>query len=180
MKKAVDVNLSHLSIKSSYSTSQDSMVDDFYSPCLANSVRYDRAVGYFSSAVFVLIHAALGQFIENQGQIRIICSPEMSNEDADAIKSGDANTQEIIEKSLNSDLLDWNKTFENIAPSSLLRRLIESKIVDFRFAVPRAGKGIYHPKVGLFLDDMGNSVSFNVFSSISESIVPATFACPVN
>ena len=161
MKKAVDVNLSHLSIKSSYSTSQDSMVDDFYSPCLANSVRYDRAVGYFSSAVFVLIHAALGQFIENQGQIRIICSPEMSNEDADAIKSGDANTQEIIEKSLNSDLLDWNKTFENIAPSSLLRRLIESKIVDFRFAVPRAGKGIYHPKVGLFLDDMGNSVSFN-------------------
>jgi superfamily II DNA or RNA helicase len=137
------------------------MVDDFYSPCLANSVRYDRAVGYFSSAVFVLIHVALGQFIENQGQIRIICSPEMSNEDADAIKSGDANTQEIIEKSLNSDLMDWNKTFESIAPSSLLKRLIESKILDFRFAVPRAGKGIYHPKVGLFFDVMGNSVSFN-------------------
>jgi superfamily II DNA or RNA helicase len=161
MTKELDFNLSHLTIKGSYSTSQDSMVDDFYSPCLANSVRYNRAVGYFSSAVFVLIHAALGQFVENHGQIRIICSPEMSNEDADAIKSGNANTQEIIEKSINSDLMDWNKTFESIAPSSLLRRLIESKIVDFRFAVPRAGKGIYHPKVGLFLDEMGNSISFN-------------------
>jgi len=161
MTKELGVNLSTLTIKGSYSTSQDSMVDDFYSPCLANSVRYDRAVGYFSSAVFVLIRVALSQFIENHGQIRIICSPEMSNEDADAIKTGDDRTQEIIEKSLYSDLLDWNKTFENIAPSSLLRRLIESKIVDFRFAVPRAGKGIYHPKVGLFLDEIGNSVSFN-------------------
>jgi hypothetical protein len=104
------------------------MVDDFYSPCLSNSIRYDRAVGYFSSAVFVLIHAALGQFIENQGKIRIICSPEMSNEDAEAIKSGDSNVHKIIENSIESDLSDWNKTFESIAPSSLLRRLIELKI----------------------------------------------------
>jgi len=154
-------NLSSVNFKGSYSTSQDSMVDDFYSPCLSNSIKYDRAVGYFSSAVFVLIHAALGQFIENQGKIRIICSPEMSNEDAEAIKSGDSNINKIIENSIESDLLDWNKTFENIAPSSLLRRLIELKIVDFRFAVPLAGKGIYHPKVGLFFDQNGNGVSFN-------------------
>ena len=161
MTEELKINLSLLSVKGSYSTSQDSMVDDFYSPCLAHSVKYDRAVGYFSSAVFMLVHAALGRFIENRGQIRIICSPEMSNEDADAIKSGDATSRERIEKSIESDLLDWNKTFESIAPSSLLRRLIELKIVDFRFAVPRTGKGIYHPKVGLFHDGLGNAISFN-------------------
>jgi len=153
--------LDHLSLKSSYSTSQDSMVDDFYAPCLANSLRYDRAVGYFSSAVFILIHAALGKFIENGGKIRIICSPELNNEDAEAIKSGASNVNEIIEKSIESDLTDWNKTFENGIPSNLLRKLIEHKILDFRFAVPLTGKGIYHPKVGLFYDDTENTVSFN-------------------
>lgn len=157
----LESNLTSLSLKSSYSTSQDSMADDFYSPCLSHSISYDRAVGYFSSAIFILVHAALGKFLENKGKIRIICSPELSKEDAEAIQSGALTIEDVVEKTLESDLINWNKTFESTAPSSLLRRLVEANIVDFRFAVPLIGNGIYHPKVGVFIDKQNNAVSFN-------------------
>lgn len=148
-------------LKSSYSSSQDSLTEDFYVPCLNVSNRYDRAVGYFSSAVFLLIQTTLPNFVMRGGKMRIICSPELSIEDANAIQKGSQDINKVLVESLLEELQVWDQTFDSKAPSSLLRNLVSAGVLSFRLAVPSHGRGIYHPKVGVMHDDKGNSISFN-------------------
>jgi superfamily II DNA or RNA helicase len=150
-----------LLLKDSYTTSQDSMVDDFYLPCLRIANQYDRAVGYFSSAIFILISESLLPFIENGGKMRLICSPELSNEDAIAIKEGSKKIGDIAAERLLNELENWDSSFGKKVPSSLLRGLVASGILEIRIAVPTIGSGIYHPKLGIFSDQSGRMISFN-------------------
>ena len=154
-------SLQDIVYKESYKSTQDSVIDDFYLPCLSSSIKYDRAVGYFSSGIYNLIHVALSDFYKNGGKIRIICSPELNNADFEAVSQGVETDLSVTEKSLENDLRDFDEVFGQNVPSSLLKAFIEKGFVEIRFAVPTSGEGIYHPKLGIFQDSQGNSVSFN-------------------
>ena len=47
-------NLRDVMLKLSYHKGEDDIAAEFYLPCMRRSHRYDRAVGFFSSSVFVL------------------------------------------------------------------------------------------------------------------------------
>lgn len=68
-----------------YSTGRNDLYSDFYSPAMARSAYYDRAVGYFRSTVFNLTGVAVAQFALRGGHIRLVCSPDMSMTDVQAI-----------------------------------------------------------------------------------------------
>ena len=67
--------------QTTYSTDKDNIVADFYHPCLERSTAYWRAVGYFSSKVLALISPAIEQFYDQNGKMRIVASPALSEED---------------------------------------------------------------------------------------------------
>ena len=46
--------LTDLSLKQAYHKPEDDIAHTFYLPCLAVAQTYDRAVGYFSSAIYAL------------------------------------------------------------------------------------------------------------------------------
>ncbi|MBM3681913.1 MAG: hypothetical protein FJW84_00440 [Actinobacteria bacterium] len=140
-------NLQEIVYKESYKSTQDSVINDFYLPCLSSSIKYDRAVGYFSSGIFNLIHVALSEFYNNGGKIRIICSPELTNADFEAVSQGIETDLSITEKSLENDLKDFDEVFGQNVPSSLLKAFIEKGFVEIRFAVPTSGEGIYHSEL---------------------------------
>lgn len=76
------MTLRDITYKSSYSkANNDDIAGTFYIPTLAISKRYDRATGYFGSTIFLLSWEGLKPFIINNGKMRIICSPYLSNED---------------------------------------------------------------------------------------------------
>ena len=54
IKKQQMSSLQNVLLKEEYRTGESDLVQDFYLPCLQNSIRYDRAVGYFRSSVFLL------------------------------------------------------------------------------------------------------------------------------
>jgi hypothetical protein len=54
----------------SYSTSKDNLFEDFYVPALERSTRYDRAAGFFSSAILALAPLAFSSFIAGGGRMR--------------------------------------------------------------------------------------------------------------
>ena len=70
-----------------YSSSQN-ISADFFVPCLQVSCSYDRAVGYFSSTFYAIIGMPLASFAERGGKMRLVCSPELSAEDIEAIAEG--------------------------------------------------------------------------------------------
>ena len=116
----------------------------------AEAKNYWRAVGYFSSSALESLGAPLGDFIRNGGHIRLITSVQLSEADIKAIHNG-AVKQEIcaerIEKIIEHDFADG-------IGNGVIRlvRLLEIGRLKIQIAVPNTGSGIYHEKIGLFID----------------------------
>ena len=150
----------------SYNKAEHDIAEMFYLPCMRNSVLYDRISGYFGSTIYIIAWEALREFIENNGKMRLICSPYVSDEDAAALSEGySAKNNEILAKALEEEMEDlFNNTFLT-APAKLLAYMILEGIMDIKIAVPTGiespnARRLFHDKVGLFTDSEGNKVGF--------------------
>ena len=132
----------------------------FYKPCLENSTKYDRAVGYFRSSIFAIVGKPFIQFARNGGKARFICSPSVTEEDALAITSGYVLRKEVMEKSLARDLNELFNDESLKTRTELLATLIKCGNLDIKLALRTSGNGIYHEKIGIFQDAFGHRVSF--------------------
>src|SRR5690625_1486436 len=94
------MSLKSIPFQYKYRSNQDQLYKDFYHPCLMESIRYDRAAGYFSSYSLRTLAHGLEYFLFNEGKIRIVANPVLSNEDIEAIDKGYKAKSDIIEQSL--------------------------------------------------------------------------------
>lgn len=168
------MSLKSIPLIGTYRTSDNDLLSEFYIPCLANSIKYDRAVGYFNSSILNYISNGLYQFILNNGKMRLVCGVELSNQDFQAIKEG-YSYRKIIEQNLNKqvDLLLENHDQANIKN---LCWLIKTGNLDIKIAIRKLDdlnidinniNIIYHEKFGIFTDSLGNKVVFA--GSLNES-----------
>jgi superfamily II DNA or RNA helicase len=161
----VSIPFTDLSISDSYASVSSQLLTDFYIPLLQNASTYNRAAGFFSSGIFTVVEAALSEFVQNGGVMRLICSPRLERTDFEAISN--QNGLDQVSSLLMADLNAWDASVGNNSPSSLLRRLLSRGALDIRIAVPRDGYGIFHEKTGVFNDRFGNQVAFN--GSVNET-----------
>jgi superfamily II DNA or RNA helicase len=156
-----------------YTSDANDIARDFYIPCLRESVAYDRITGFFSSTVFHLLHSALAVFVtENQGSMRLLCSPRLSGPDADSLLFGyAARTNAHLVATLRAEL-DEMLVSTHAAGTRLLAALVASGRLDIKLArvaasVSEADKRMFHDKVGVFTDAAGDVVGFR--GSLNES-----------
>jgi len=163
-------SLSSLSLQPAYHKGEDDIAEDFYLPCMKRSVRYDRAIGYFRSSIYLIAWDSLRRFVKNGGKMRIICSPEMADSDSEAIKRGyEARTDEQVAKSLQNTIQEMLASNTLCKPTMVLASLVAKGIVEFKIATfdktssPRHSR-LFHDKVGIFCDhqkeENGNVVVF--------------------
>ncbi|ESA37379.1 dna phosphorothioation system restriction enzyme [Leptolyngbya sp. Heron Island J] len=69
------MTLQDVAIHEDYRSDRNDLICDFYVPCLSQSVRYDRAVGFFSSTSMAAVACGLATFIRAEGKMRLIASP---------------------------------------------------------------------------------------------------------
>jgi superfamily II DNA or RNA helicase len=155
-----------LKIENHYGSSVSELLDDFYIPVIEHAVQYDRAAGYFSSAIFTAIEASLSKFVSKNGKLRIVCSPFLSVEDAMAINDEITNAE--VARRLEKQLDDWDNAVGNNSPSSILRRLIQKGNLEIKIAVPISGSGLFHDKFGVLTDSAGEQIAFE--GSVNESL----------
>lgn len=151
--------LQDLSLQTSYRSGRDALLDDFYVPCLQESVKYDRAVGYFSSTLYQVVGLAFTDFARRGGHLRLICSPALTPEDFDAMKEA----EEIGRRAQESVREDLERLLNNPAALSatrLLATLIANEIMEVRIAFADKPSGLFHDKLGVFEDAEGKRVSF--------------------
>lgn len=153
-------DLTVLDLKTEYRSLKENPVRDFYRPCLLNSIIYKRAVGYFRSTVYNVIGASSIEFARRGGRTELICSPEMSEEDVDSIALGYARKSEIIAQRLTQQIDFLMSSEETAFNTRLLATLVSLGALEIKVAVRADRKGLYHEKIGIFLDGIGNSVSF--------------------
>lgn len=161
-------------LKLEYSSDVDDIANVFVKPCMENASIYDRLTGYFSSSIYILIWPALKEFIKRGGKIRIICSPVLYSNDADALSTGyKYRLENSIEDELNNELRDLFSNKILSKPAKLLACLVGLKVIDVRIVntnIPDnpAIKRLFHEKVGIFRDEEGTAVVFR--GSMNETL----------
>jgi superfamily II DNA or RNA helicase len=136
------------------------MARDFFEPCLAHAVEYDRAVGYFRSSVFLVLGDAVLDFVQRGGKIRFVCSPELGADDLAALEEGYDQRVNILGSLLEEEVADLLRSDATKAPTELLATLVALNVLDLRIAVRPPSHGMYHEKIGVIRDAVGDAVSF--------------------
>lgn len=164
------MGLRKLEIKSEYRTKLDNIPRDFIIPLLKEGISYKRAVGFFSSSALLEISKGIGSLASRGGHIKLIASPKLSEEDVEAISAGYEDRKEILRGVVLRELpkLDSLNSTEKDR-FNLLAYLIANGIMDIRIAFvdDGSGIGIYHEKLAIVEDELGDRVVFT--GSMNES-----------
>ena len=153
------MNYKDLDIKKSYiSYGDDNITSAFLNPVLEHTKRYRRSVGFFSSSVFVPIMDGIIAMCRNGGEIQLIASPNLNEDDINAINLGYQKREEIIANAFSRDFCSVIDNLED-PQLQLLVELIAEGTLDIKIAVT-AGVGIYHDKLGILDDFDGNTIVF--------------------
>lgn len=157
---ALGGDLSEFAYETEYRTSDSDLATEFYTPCLLRASRYDRAVGYFRSSVFAVSGSGVLDFAQRGGRIRLVCSPDITPEDWDAIERGHEDRERALAAALARELDRLLESVETLQHTETLATLIRLGILELRVAVRPPSQGIFHEKIGIFTDCWGNVVSF--------------------
>ena len=167
------MSFQELDIKKEYRSLLDSVAKDFYIPLLSQAVKYQRAVGFFSSSSLVEISKGISELAKNGGKIQLVASPYLSDEDIEAIKSGYAMRDQVVKEAIRREMTEGKTPFEK-ARLNLLANLISDNVLDIKIAFTEDSDrmGMYHEKMGIITDAEGNRVAFA--GSMNESATAMT------
>lgn len=150
--------LSDLNIKISYRSNEDNMVRDFYNPVLSEAIKYKRAVGYFTLASLINASQGLSNLISNGGNVEIIASPKLTEEDINTINMGYKMKEDVYLDAMIRELSDITSPVEKEKLNYIATLIADSRL-DIKIAVME-NYGAYHEKFGLIEDIEGNKIMF--------------------
>ena len=138
------------------------LAKSFYVPCLAQSVKYDRAVGYFTSDSLKLAARGLVSFVKRPGsKMRLVASPVLNDADELAFRSKvpaeySSFIMQIVAKSFEAAVDQASSNH-----LEFMAWMIEQGKLEVKLAYRPNHKGIYHEKIGVFTDEYDVSVAFS-------------------
>lgn len=151
--------LQKIKFKPIYRTHKDSINRDFYVPCYTESIRLERAAGFFSLHSLTLSIDGIIRFVQKKGQIKLICSPDLSPSDAELIDACICLDSSHITKSLINTITDSILSDEELDQLDVICNMICEGKLEIKIAYQPLG--IFHEKFGIFVDEAGNKVYFN-------------------
>lgn len=158
----------HLNIEQSYiSRGDNNITDSFLNPVLKCTKEYKRSVGFFSSGVIDAVMDGVLTLARNGGSIKLISSPQLSEEDVKAISIGYEQKKKLISNAFSRDFIREIEKLSNLR-LQILCDLIRKGILDIRIAIT-ADTGIYHDKLGILKGFDGNVIVFYGSSNSSYS-----------
>ena len=163
------MSLRNIDLKNEYRSKIDNVVRDFYIPVLKESIKYQRAVGYFSSSALVTLSSGICSLVQNGGNIEIIASPYLQSQDIEAIKDGLKRKDDVLKEALFRELKEAKGKFEQ-ARLNLLSNLIAAGKLNIKIAFMESNDtiGMFHEKLGLMYDSDNNVIAFS--GSMNESV----------
>lgn len=154
-------------IKSSYDTGDGNPLDEFYIPVLGESVKYDRIAGFFSSSSLAIAARGIAGLIRNNGRMRMIASPNLSESDIRVLEDTATNPSVYLEMKILSDLENIEDSFQEDHLAAL-GWMIANGFLHLKLAYvvekenySEKSNALFHQKVGILEDYDGNQLSFS-------------------
>jgi len=172
-------NLSKITLKSTYSSDNDNVIRDFIVSCMKESIAYRRGVGYFTSASLVVAARGISHLVHNGGTVKLIASPNLTEQDIEALNTGYHEPQSILQDCISRE---FEPTESQIRRDrfTALAWLVASGHLQFKIAtrVDADGTplpGIYHEKIGILSDPHENHVAFSGSANETEAAYIANY-----
>ena len=142
-----------------YRSGEQNILKEFYEPALATAVRYDRAVGFFSTEILLGNLQGLSSLVRNNGTMRLIIGHPLKKEEYLALKHGMDNYRFLkeLDTLLENIISEATLTSSNIT-LKLFAYLVAAKRIEIKYAFRRAG--MYHEKIGIITDSDNNQLVF--------------------
>ena len=165
-----------MDIKCEYRSLIDDVVRQFYIPLLSQSVKYQRAVGFFSSSILAQIAKGITGLVKNGGTMELVASPRLSMEDIEAIRTGYRKREQVVQDALFRELKPAGNRFDK-ERLNLLANLIANGILDIKIAFleNQSACGLYHEKMGLLIDSNGNKIAFSGSMNETENAIMTNY-----
>lgn len=146
----------------SINTSKNNPISDFFVPLLKESIKYDVAVGYFTTGWIRDAAEGIAAIASNGGRARWLINPTLTNEDWELLSTADNEVkEEIVTRLAKEDVVRLVEGLQTNTRNTLAW-LIADGILTFRIAIPKKDlNGIFHAKIGIFSDADGNRVAFS-------------------
>lgn len=156
------MSLLDVSLKKEYRSPSDNIITDFYIPLLKEAILYKRSVGFFSSSSLLEISYGITKLVNRNGKILLIASPNLSQEDIEAINKGYELREDVMERALLRYMTEPQNYFEE-ERLNLLATLIAQEKLDIKiaFSLKNDKLGLYHEKLGLIYDNENNIIAFS-------------------
>lgn len=167
--------LRSLLLNDRYRSDHEDVVQTFFVPSFTAASSYSRAVGYFTSTSLALYARGIEAFAQRGGSMRLIASPHLNEDDLVDIQRG-YDLRAVLERATLRELeLDQPDTI--LDGLGLLGRLIAEGRLDIKLAfVQQEGRvGIYHEKIGIFRDELGDLIGFTGSSNETYGGLMANF-----
>lgn len=158
------MSFKNLKIERSYETSidKDRLLNDFYIPVLSNSKNYYRIAGFFSSSSLSVAMRGVEAMVNNGGTIKMLVSPELSEDDYRILKETSYKNSSILYKDFKLDDIS-NNDYLGLFAWMLANDKLELKIVVNK----NIRNSLFHQKIGIMTDNEGNMISFS--GSVNET-----------
>ncbi|MBT5873671.1 MAG: DEAD/DEAH box helicase family protein, partial [Candidatus Latescibacteria bacterium] len=157
-------SLQDLNLEPVYESGYQNLVTDFYVPCLKCAVLYERSAGYFTSSGLSAAAKGIAHLLNNDGEIRLIASPKLNENDIAAMREGSRDRQEVIEDAVRTSFRDAENKLVNNRLSALSWLISTGKLkVKLALLTGPDGAtsgGFYHKKTGIITDSNGDYVAF--------------------
>lgn len=162
-----------IDIALSYETGIDDPVNEFYVPLLAETKRYDRIAGFFTSSSIAIAARGIAGLIKNNGIMRIIACPRFDENDAQVFKAVTENPEKYISNQLLRDLEQIEDDFQKDHLCAL-GWMLANGYLEVKIALVKStdtddadNDSLFHQKIGIMTDIEGNQLSFS--GSINET-----------
>ena len=158
-----------LNLNEEYDSDEEDILSDFFVPVLAQSKNYWRMAGFFSSSSLTAYSRGIGEFIRNNGKMKLLCSAKLSKRDYNIMKEVNENPSNFIEESFINDLNSIEDKFVEDHIQAL-GWMLANDLLEIKISVPDEDDNysLFHYKIGIFEDFEGNFISFT--GSVNESL----------
>lgn len=158
------MSLKDVEIKRSYETGshENQLINEFYIPSLEKTINYYRIAGFFSSSSLSVALRGIEAMVNNGGTIKLLISPELSEEDYNVLKQSEFKDSNVLYKHFRLNDISEND-YLSIFAWLLANERLEVKIVVNK----NIRNSLFHQKIGIMVDDEKNMISFS--GSVNET-----------
>ena len=162
------LGLRNLSLKQEYRSDRDDVVSEFFIPCLANSIQYDRTIEFISVKSLSTLTFGLENIQDHHAKIRLVSGHRFSTSDLNSIvKLFDQHRTSRFNGRINLD----NKVSNIIRDNKItkLKKIIDDFKVEVKVAIPNSEyvDGVFEERMGIFRDSNDDVVAFSGTSNVT-------------